>query len=529
MHLRLLSTAAILALSLAACNQEEKVAQPYEVEEVPMHQIAADLAAGKTTAVAVTEAYIARIKMYDPPMKSVTTISPDAVQQAAASDARRKDGKSLGPLDGIPILFKDNIDAMGTPNTGGSFALENNFPEKDAEVVRRLRAAGAVILGKANTSQFAGWRATTNINGSTTGGVPRNPYDLTKSPAGSSSGSGASVAASFAAVTVGTCTTGSVIAPGNVNGVVSMRPTIALVSRRGIIPISANQDTSGPMGRNVRDVAMLLTVMAGSDPGDARSADADAHKADYAAGLSTDSLKGKRLGVIRGSRGYDAKTEPVFNAAVKVLTDQGAEVVEVPFDIFEDLTTEDHLTLTYDFKHDLNAYLATTPATVKVRTLTDLIAFGKADPRENMHGLDLWEKSEATDNLQNPEYVQALEYIRRKAGPEGFDRALNEYKVSALVMLTNGPAEVIPEAGSRGGLAAAPKGSRPASTTMYAAITGYPYLTVPMGHVDGMPVGLSFIGAPWTEQTLLSYGYAYEQASKMRVPPTAYKKAVAGN
>lgn len=529
MLIRSIGPIAVLAFGLAACSREEQVAQPYEVEETPMHQISADLAAGKTTAVAVTEAYIARIKMYDPAMKSVTVLAPDALQQAAASDARRKEGKALSPLDGIPILFKDNIDAMGMANTGGSFALADNFPEKDAELVRRLREAGAIIFGKANTSQFAGWRATKNINGSTTGGVPRNPYDLSKSPAGSSSGSGAAVAASFAAVTVGTCTTGSVIGPGNVNGVVSMRPTIALVSRSGIIPISVNQDTAGPMGRNVRDVAMLLTVMAGSDPRDPRSKDADAHKADYAAGLSTDSLKGKRLGVIRGSRGYDEKTAPIFDAAVKVLTSQGAEVVEVPYSIFEDLTPEDHLTLKYDFKHDLNAYLATTPANVKVRTLTDLIAFSKADPRENVHGMDLFEASEATDNLQNPEYVQALEYIRRKARPEGFDKALNEYNVSALVMLTGAPADVIPEAGSRGGLASAPKGSRPASTTMYAAITGYPYLTVPMGHVEGMPVGISFIGAPWTEQTLLSYGYAYEQASKARIPPTAYKQAALAN
>ena len=282
--------ALLLSLPLAACSKNEP-AKPYAVEEVPLSQVSADLASGATTSVAVTNAYIERIKADDGPLHSVIRIASDALDQAAASDKRRKEGHALGPLDGIPILFKDNIDTAGMPTTAGSYALIDNMPAQDSEVAKRLRTAGAVILGKANTSQWAGLRTTKGFNGSTVGGSPKNPYDLTRSPAGSSSGSGISAAASFAAATVGTDTTGSVIAPSNVNGTVGMRPTVALISRRGIVPVSSFQDTSGPMGRSVTDVAMMLTAMAGSDPADPASKDADAHKVDYVKGLAADALK----------------------------------------------------------------------------------------------------------------------------------------------------------------------------------------------------------------------------------------------
>ena len=509
-------------LSIVACSKEEP-AKPYVVEEVPLSQISTDLAATATTSVEVTKAYIARIEAMDHALNAVIFLAPDALQQAAASDKRRAMGQALGPLDGVPILLKDNIDAVGMPTTAGSYALEANMPAQDSEVAERLRATGAVILGKVNTNQFAGLRTTAGLLGSTVGGTPHNPYDLTRSPGGSSNGSAIASAVSFAAATVGTCTTGSVISPSSLNGLVGMRPTIALISRRGIVPVSLTMDTAGPMARTVMDAAMLLTVVAGSDPGDPQSKDSDVHKTDYATGLDAAALKGTRLGVLRGTGGYSDKTQPVFDEALKVLAAQGAELVELPPDILEDLSQETRVILLYDFKEDINAYLAATPATTKMRALTDIIAFSKSDPRESMHSTDLLEDAEATvGGRENPEYIQALEYAQRRARLEGFDRALSEYGVNAVVAVTTGPAEkIVPEGSQEAGhtISARPKGARPASPSMNAALAGYPDLTVPMGHVEGLPVGLSFVGPAWSEQMLLSLGYAYEQASHMRTPP----------
>ncbi|MCB1352700.1 MAG: hypothetical protein KDK03_08190, partial [Rhodobacteraceae bacterium] len=298
--LRLITYSA-LALALAACSEEAPppAVQGYAVEEKSISQLSDDLASGKTTALEITKAYMGRIEEYDDTLHSVIEIAPDAIQQAEESDARRKAGETLGPLDGIPILFKDNIDAVGMPTTAGSYALEANVPERDSEVVRRLRAAGAIIFGKANLSQFAGWRPTGVMNSSTVGGEALNPYDLTRSPGGSSSGGGVSTAASLAAGNVGSDTTGSIIGPSSYNGIVGLRPTIALISRRGIVPISQVMDTAGPMTRTVRDAAMMLTAMAGTDPEDSWTEDADEHVTDYVAALSTDALRGKQLGVIR--------------------------------------------------------------------------------------------------------------------------------------------------------------------------------------------------------------------------------------
>ncbi len=503
--------------------------KPHAVEEVSLAQLSAALAAGETTSVAVTAAYIARIKAYDDSLNAVIGIAPDALMQAAASDQRRKDGKALGPLDGVPILLKDNLDAVGMPTTAGSYALEANFPARDSEVVKRLRAAGAVILGKANTSQYAGFRTTKGLNGSTVGGSTRNPYDLTRSAAGSSNGPGIAAAVSFAAGTIGTETSGSITGPASVNGVVGIKPTIALVSRRGIVPISLTQDSAGPMTRTVMDTAMLLTAIAGSDAGDRWAKDADAHKTDYVKGLSVDALQGKRLGVLRCLRGHNEKTTPRFNEALQVLAAQGAELVEIAATGFVDTRPELRSILMHDFKEDLNAYLAGTPASVKVRTLADLIAFDQADARESMHDQDIFMDSAATQGgRQNPEYIKTLASAMRMVRDEGIDRLLKQYQVAALVTVTAGPAEAIPPDGTTDShpVSAQPRGSQPASVTAYAATAGYPHLCVPMGLVEGMPVGLSFVGPAWSEQLLLSLGYAYEQASGKRVPPTAYKQFI---
>jgi len=518
----------LCAVALAVCMRAAVAAGAYQVEEVPLSQIAADLAAGKTTSVKLTQAYIARIKTYDGPLNSVIGVAPDALKQAAAADQRRKAKKTLGPLDGVPILLKDNIDAVGMATTAGSYALVDNQPARDSEVTRRLRAAGVVILGKVNLSQFAGFRSWKSFNGSTVGGPPHNPYDLSRTPAGSSSGSGIATAVSFAAATIGTETAGSITGPSNVNGIVGIKPSIALISRRGIVPISANQDTAGPMTRTVRDAAMLLNVLAGSDAADPASKDADAHRTDYVAALSTDALRGKRIGVMRGLAGQDDRTNPVFNQALQDLAAQGAILVEIAETGFVDIRPEMMINLTNDFKEDLNAYLAGTPSSVKVRNLDDLIAFSKADPRESSHTSELWDDSQATQGRNSSEYIQSLTIALAMTRDQGLDKLLTKNNVVALVTPTGGPAAVIQPDGSTAnrGISRDARGATPPSATVYAAIAGYPHLSVPMGQVEGMPVGLSFIGPMWSESTLLSLGYAYEQATHRRVPPTAYKKAV---
>jgi amidase len=515
---------ALLSFCAPAAWAQEKSAT-YIVEETPLAQISQDLATGKVSAVAITKAYIDRIRTYDGQLHSVIQIAPDALKQAAASDRRRKAGHALGQMDGVPIMLKDNIDAIGMATTAGSYALINNVPAKDAELVRRLRAAGAVILGKANLSQWAGLRTTKGFAGSTVGGTPHNPYDLTRSAAGSSSGPGIIAAASFAAGAVGSDTTGSIWGPANVNGVIGLRPTVGLISRHGIVPISSTLDTAGPMTRTVKDVAMMLTVMAGTDPADPATKDADAQKTNYAGNLETSALKGKRIGVIRGFSGYSDTTKPVFDGALAVLKAQGAELVEIPIDSFADLSIEVRQIEAYDFKPDLLAYLKAARSAVKARTLADIMQFNKAEEHEKLHSQDRMESAAALTRGSDPEYARLLHDAKTRAGKDGYGRAMEKYDVSALVVLAGGPADVIrpDESGSLVGLTSRPPGANRLSASGLVALAGYPDLVVPAGFVDGMPVGISFIGMPWSEAALISYGYAYEQASQARKPPEGYK------
>ncbi len=501
--------ASFAVLALAACSPKQ-----YPVAEKSMTELAADVAAGKVTAEAITAAYIARIKTEDKKINSVLALNPKALDEAKAADQRRAAGKSLGPLDGMPILLKDNIDYAGMPTTAGSLALKDNIPAKDAPMTKRLRDAGMVILGKTNLSEWANFRSNYSTAGWTgVAGLTRNPYDLARTASGSSSGSGAAAAASMAAVTIGTETNGSVTSPANSNGVVGLKPTVGLVSRTGIVPISHNQDTAGPMTRTVMDAAALLTAMAGGDPADAATAEADAHKTDYAKGLNRDSLKGARLGVMRFQKGYTPKTAAVYEAALEALKAQGAVLVDITDFRFADLAKYGQLILNTDFKEDVQSYLVNAPAAVKTRTLADLIAFNKATPRELLvFGQDRWEAAQATMGFDDPLYKEAVEVSQRSLGPEGIDKLLKDYDVTALIQPTGEPASLIDSAtGLRAsggpGAAAAP------------AIAGYPHLTVPMGNVAGLPVGLSFIGPKWSEQALLSLGYAFEQATHARTAP----------
>jgi amidase len=462
-----------------------------------------------------TKDYLARIKARNDVLHAVIALNPHALADAKALDAERKAGKVRGPLHGLPMLLKDNIEsADGTATTAGSLALKDNVTNRDAPLVKGLRDSGVVILGKANLSEWANIRSNKSISGwSAMGGTVRNPYALDRSACGSSSGSGAAVAAGLAWAAIGTETDGSITCPAAINGLVGLKPTVGLVSRTHIVPISHSQDTAGPMTTTVEDAAKVLTAIAGLDPADVATKDADAHKTDYAKGLSKDALKGVTLAVARFYTGYSPKTDAVFEQALKDLKAQGATLVEVKTFDEGPIGKAEGVVLYTELKVDLAAYLASTdPKKVPSRTLADLIAFNKATPKEfEWFGQESFEKAEKTKGYDDPEYIRALADSKQLAGPEGIDKILKDAGAVAIVAPTTGPAWTIdPLNGDNYG----------GSSTTLPAVAGYPHLTVPMGDVTGMPVGLSFIGPAWSETLLLNLGYAYEQATQRRKPPT---------
>lgn len=478
----------------------------------------AAIAAAPGPAEKATRAALERIRTIDPRINSVLSVDPTAIDQARTIDRMRR---APGPLTGKPVLLKDNIEAKGPlPTTAGSLALKDNVTGRDAPLVSNLRAAGAVVLGKTNLSEWANIRSNSSISGwSAVGGQTRNPYALDRNPCGSSSGSGAAVAAGLVDYAVGTETDGSVTCPASINGIVGLKPTVGLVSRTHIIPISASQDTAGPMTRTVRQAAEMLTAMAGSDPADSATAEAEAHRADYVAGLDAGSLKGKRVGVMRFASGFG--TDPLFSAALDILKAQGATLVEIKEFDDKEIGANEFAVLMTEFKAGLNAYLATTPATVKSRTLADVIAFNKTHPERELALFDqaLFEQAEATKGLADPDYVKARQTSFTKAGPEGIDKLLRDNNVIALVGPTM-PASWKIDAVHGDQVSGGGAGS-------LAAVAGYPHLTVPMGLVKGLPVGLSFIGPKWSDGLLLSLGYAYEQA-RGPVPGPKFLPSVEG-
>jgi amidase len=490
----------------------------YDPTEKSIGQIEADLMAGRTTSVELVQAYSHRIEMLNPTLRAVIVVNPRALDDARAADAARASGRAHGLLAGVPILIKDNIesaDPMAT--TAGSLALEHNMPGRDAPLVARLRAQGAIILGKTNLSEWANIRSSHSISGwSGMGGQTRNPYAFDRSPCGSSSGSGSASAASLAAAAVGTETDGSVTCPAAIAGLVGLKPTVGLIPRTHVVPISHTQDTAGPMTRDVRDAALMLTIMAGSDPADPATAEADAHKTDYVAALDPGALKGVRIGVLRFAADFHPETEVVFDRALASLRAAGATLVEIPkFAHDEKLRDLEQTVLMTELKADLNAYLATTsPDQVPSRSLADIIAFNQAhaDRELALFGQDLFETAQKTSGLEDPAYLKAKADAHRLAGPEGIDALLKANDVMALVAPTLGPSAlidpVLKDHFVSGGAGAPP------------AMAGYPHLTVPMGLVDGLPVGLSIIGPAWSEARLLAYGYAFEAVAHARVPPS---------
>ena len=510
----------LLAASCSAPPGPQQPPKPYPVEEKTVAELSTDMASGAVTSEGLVKLYLERIETLDragPKLGSVLAVNPRALEDARRLDTERAAGKLRGLLHGIPVLLKDNIESADPlPTTAGSLALAENQGNRDAPIVARLRAAGAVILGKSNLSEWANMRANGSTSGwSALGGLTRNPYSLDCSACGSSSGSGAAVAANLTALAVGTETDGSVTCPGAMNGIVGLKPTVGLLSRRYIVPISHTQDTAGPMTRTVADAAAMLTVMAGSDKLDPATAEADQRRTDYVAALDAGSLKGARLGVLRPRPGaYGDAAAEVFEKALGQLKEAGAELVELQQPPQRGRIGRNELiVLLYEFKVGLNAYLADTAAAVKTRTLAAVIEFNQREAdRELKHfGQQLFTQAEATDGLESPVYKKALEENRRLAGPEGIDRLLGEHRLDALIAPSTGRAFKIDFK----------NGDRFQGGQMrLAAVSGYPHLTVPMGLADGLPVGLSFIGAAWSEARLLSLGHAFEKKAMARRKPT---------
>ncbi len=482
-----------------------------------MSEVEADLSAGRVTATELVRAYTARIASIDhagPSLHAVVALNPDALAEAQASDRRRAGGHPL-PLDGVPVLVKDNIETRDRmPTTAGSLALAGNVTGRDSPLVSRLRAAGAVILGKTNLSEWANMRGSRSVSGwSGVGGLTRNAFSLDRSACGSSSGSGVAMSASLAAAAIGTETDGSVTCPASISGLVGLKPTVGLIPRTHIIPISATQDTAGPMTRTVADTARLLDVIAGSDPSDPATRDADQHRTDYMAALDAGALKGRRIGVMRFAAGYHPELDQAFDAALAVLRRAGATLVEIPsFPDLDAIGNDEQFVLLTELKAGLNAYLAGTPVPNQPATLSALIAFNQAhrDRELGLFGQELFLKAEATKGLDDPAYLAARDNAHRRAGPDGIDRLLATDHLDALVAPTGAPAWLIDTIDGDHDMGSA--GTLP-------AVAGYPHLTVPMALVSGLPVGLSFIGPAWSEAKLLALGYSFEQANHLTLRP----------
>ncbi len=465
----------------------------FELDEVTVPDLQKRMAAGELTSRRIVELYLGRIAALDrqgPALRAVIETNPDALPLAEALDAERKAKGARGPLHGIPVLLKDNVDtADRMTTTAGSLALEGSTPRTDAPLARRLRQAGAVILGKANLSEWANYRSTRSTSGwSARGGQCRNPYALDRNPCGSSSGSAVGVSANLAALAVGTETDGSIVCPSTTCGVVGIKPTVGLVSRSGVIPISATQDTAGPIARTVAGAALLLTALAGADPADPATADANAHAADYTRSLDASGLHGARIGVARNMAGFHPETDRLFDEAVAEMKRRGAEVVD-PADVpnVKDLGDPEFEVLLFEFKAGLEAYLARLTPQPKIRTLADAIAFNEAHRESEMpfFGQEIFLKAQEKGPLSTPAYRAALGKCRRLARKEGLDAVMGAHRLDAIVAPTGAPGWVIdPVAGDHyvGG------NSTP------AAVAGCPAISVPMGFVFGLPVGISFVG-----------------------------------
>ncbi|MYN63546.1 MAG: amidase [Acidobacteria bacterium] len=492
--------------------------EPFDLEEVSIGDLAASMASGERTARSVTEAYLARIAQIDrqgPTLRSVIETNPDALDIAAGLDRERAEGRVRSPLHGVPVLVKDNIDtADRMTTTAGSLALAGSVPAEDSHVAQRLREAGVVLLGKANLSEWANFRSTRSSSGwSARGGQCRNPYALDRNPCGSSSGSGAAVSGNLAAAAIGTETDGSIVCPSTANGIVGIKPTVGLLSRAGIVPISETQDTAGPMARSVRDAALLLGAIAGPDPRDPATAPGETRGLDdYTPFLDTDGLRGARIGIQRSVFGFHEAVDGLMEEAIAVLRARGAVIVD-PIDLAASgaLRRAETEVLFYEFKAGLNAYLQNL-RNPPIRSLADLIAFNErhADEELAYFGQERLIAAQSKGPLSSMEYRRAHATARRLSRAAGIDRVMDGGTLDAILAPTGGPAWVtdLVNGDHFGG-----------SSSQFAAVAGYPNVTVPAGFVHGLPVGVSFFGRAWSEPTLIRIAYAFEQATRHRRAP----------
>ncbi len=510
----------VFLLALPEAKPEPQGA-PFPLDEATVMQLQEAMTAGRYTSHQLVRLYLDRIEAIDrggPALRSMIELNPDALSIADALDAERRTRGARGPLHGIPIVIKDNIDtADRMMTTAGSLALEGSIAARDSFVAERLRAAGAVILGKTNLSEWANFRSTHSTSGwSGRGGQVANPYALDRNPCGSSSGTGAAVSANFAAIGIGTETDGSIVCPSAANGLVGIKPTVGLVSRSGIVPISHTQDTAGPMARTVSDAAILLGALTGVDPRDEATA-GSAGKAlgDYTPSLRAGALKGARIGVARKHYfGYHPATDHLIDQAIADMKAQGAIIVD-PADIptAARLDACELEVLLYEFKADLNAYLGALGPAVRVHSLADLIAFDERETDREMpyFGQELLLQAQEKGPLTAPAYRKALTTCRSNARTLGIDAVMTRLKLDALIAPTGSPAWPTDLINGDHFLG---------SSSTPAAVAGYPSITVPAGFVYGLPVGLSFIGRAWSEPTLIGLAYAYEQATRHRKAPT---------
>jgi amidase len=508
---------ALASASDVPCPAPAPEIKPFELDEITIANLQAGMASGKFTARSITEKYLARIEEVDkqgPALNSVIEINPDALAIADALDQERKANHLRGPMHGIPVLIKDNIDtADRMQTTAGSLALLGSKPTRDSFVAQKLRESGAVILGKTNLSEWANIRSSHSSSGwSGRGGQTTNPYALDRNPCGSSSGSGAAISASLCAVAVGSETDGSIVCPASANGIVGIKPTLGLISRSGIIPIAHSQDTAGPMARTVRDAAILLGALAGVDPRDTATAtSAGKAEADYTKFLDPHGLRGARIGVARKYFGSNDAQDQLMNNLIADMKRQGADIVD-PADLpthgkFDDT---EFLVLLYELKADLNAYLAARPGAPG--SLKDIIDFNESNRDKEMpyFGQDIFIKAEAKGPLTSKEYTDALEANHRLSRKEGIDAVMDQFHLDAIMAPTAGPAWLTDLANGDHAVG---------GSSNAAAVAGYPDITVPAGFVFGLPVGISFFGRAWSEPTLLKIAYGFEQTIQARRPP----------
>ena len=500
-------------------GQEEPFKDEFELKEITILQLQQDMQNGKYTSEKLVSLYLERIQKLDkngPRLNSVIELNPDALLLARELDKERKSGKVRSSLHGIPVLIKDNIDTADKMATSaGSLALAESHAKQDAFIVKRLRDAGAVILGKTNLSEWANFRSNRSSSGwSGRGGQTVNPYELDRNPCGSSSGSGVAVSANLCAAAIGTETDGSIVCPSSTNGIVGIKPTVGLISRSGIIPISHSQDTAGPMARTVSDAAVMLGLLTGLDSGDeATSAAEDKKSEDYSRFLDADGLKGTRIGVARNFFGFNDMVDQLMEEAIKNMREKGAEIIDpANIETEKEIGDIEFDVLLFEFKDDLNRYLSNLPASVTCRSLTDLIAFNEANKDKEMpwFGQELFTMADKKGPLTDKVYLKEVADLKRLAGKEGIDATIQKNKLDAIIAPTGGPSwntDWVNGDHFSGGSSAP------------AACAGYPAITVPAGFIFGLPVGITFMGTAWSEPVLIKIAFAFEQATKHRKSP----------